>query len=155
MAGRAYRLKSKEKPRQGIRRMAEGQANDALEQLGKRGEKTVHEARKDLKKMRALLRLVRADLGKRTYRSENQRYRDAGRRLSAARDAEVKLETLSALQEHFPDQIDGESIKAFREALEREYSAQVKAVESDGGPSGEGLVVEIVEAHDASDMAAE
>jgi CHAD domain-containing protein len=137
MAGRAYRLKSKEKPRRGIRRIAAGRAEHALEQLAKGGEKTVHEARKDLKKMRSLLRLVRADLGKRTYRAENRRYRDAGRRLSAARDAEVKLETLSALQERFAAQIDDEMIKAFREVLEREHSAQANAVGSDGGLSEE------------------
>jgi len=137
MAGRAYRLKSKEKPRRGIRRIAAGRAEDALEQLAKGGEKTVHEARKDLKKMRSLLRLVRADLGKRTYRAENRRYRDAGRRLSAARDAEVKLETLSALQERFAAQIDDEMIKAFREVLQREHSGEANAVGSDGGLSDE------------------
>ena len=87
--------------------------------------------------MRSLLRLVRADLGKRTYRAENRRYRDAGRRLSAARDAEVKLETLSALQERFAAQIDDEMIKAFREVLEREQSGEANAVGSDGGLSDE------------------
>jgi hypothetical protein len=63
----------------------------------------VHEARKDLKKLRAVLRLVRDDLGDAVYRSENVRFRDAGRMLSGARDAHVRVETLAALRERFDD----------------------------------------------------
>ncbi len=134
MSSRAYRLRDDEKPRKGIRRIAEGRADDALEQLEEAGEKTVHEARKDMKKMRALLRLVRADIGKRTYRAENSRYRDAGRRLSAARDAEVKLETLDGLRERFGDEIDEVAVEAFREILEREFAAESKAIQNGAGP---------------------
>ena len=48
-----------------------------------------------------MLQLVRADLGEKRFRAENRRFRDAGRQLSASRDAEVKLATLRALEEHF------------------------------------------------------
>jgi CHAD domain-containing protein len=134
MAGRAYRLKGGEKPRRGIRRIAAGRAEHALDELAKGGDKTVHEARKDLKKMRSLLRLVRTGLGKRTYRAENRRYRDAGRQLSAARDAEVKLETLSSLEERFPGEIDEVMIRGFREMLQREQEATAKIIKSGAGP---------------------
>ena len=39
----------------------------------------MHEARKDMKKLRALLRLARGELGGQTYERENARFRDAAR----------------------------------------------------------------------------
>ncbi len=103
---RAYRLKRKEKTAKGVRRIALGRAEDALEQLREQPdgeEAAVHTARKDLKKLRSLLRLVRGELDDSTYRGESERYRDAGRLLSDARDAEVKLQTLEALRDRFAD----------------------------------------------------
>jgi CHAD domain-containing protein len=107
MASSAYRLKSKEDPAAGIRRIAHGRTEKALERLEKAGEEdlaaAIHGARKDLKKLRGLLRLVRHELGKKTFKAENRRYRDAGRLLSGSRDAEVKLETLTKLRHEFRD----------------------------------------------------
>ena len=126
---RTYRLRRKEPASDGIRRVARGRADEALEQL--RGvpkgdlNPAVHEARKDLKKLRAVLRLVRHDLGDAVYRSENVRFRDAGRMLSGARDAQVKLETLAALRERFDDRLSADGLALFVHALggERELLA--------------------------------
>ncbi len=49
----------------------------------------VHDVRKRLKRVRAVLRLVRDPLGDEVYRAENARYRDLGRRIAPARDARV------------------------------------------------------------------
>src|SRR5262245_48872953 len=57
----------------------------------------VHEARKSLKKLRALLRLVRPALGEHTYRRENVAFRDAARPLTEVRDAKILVETLDRL----------------------------------------------------------
>lgn len=65
----------------------------------------VHETRKDLKKMRSLLRLSRGGLPPKQYRRENARYRDAARLLSSTRDADVKLRTLAALRERYGDDV--------------------------------------------------
>src|SRR5438128_1471546 len=105
MAGeRTYRLKSKEKhkPEQGMRRIAVGRAQKASERLheAQRSEDPsdcLHGVRKDLKKSRAVLRLLRHELGESRYRDENNVYRDAGRLLSHTRDAEVKVKTLESL----------------------------------------------------------
>jgi CHAD domain-containing protein len=59
----------------------------------------VHEARKDMKKTRAAIRLVRGSLGRRLYRRENRHYRDIGRGLSRFRDSEAILECLDDLEE--------------------------------------------------------
>jgi CHAD domain-containing protein len=53
----------------------------------------VHEARKRIKETRALLRLVRSDLGD-DYVVENTWLRDAAHSLTGARDAEAMIETL-------------------------------------------------------------
>ncbi|HEX3874360.1 MAG TPA: CHAD domain-containing protein [Solirubrobacteraceae bacterium] len=57
----------------------------------------IHEARKNLKKTRALLRLARPGLDKHVYRRENWAIRDAARLISGARDADVMLQTVDRL----------------------------------------------------------
>jgi CHAD domain-containing protein len=57
----------------------------------------VHEARKALKRLRALLRLVRPELRKPRFRDLDRRLRDAGRALAPMRDARVSLDTLDAV----------------------------------------------------------
>ena len=52
-------------------------------------ESGIHEARKSLKRTRALLRLVRPGLGETQFRRSNDRLRDIARMLSAARDRDV------------------------------------------------------------------
>src|SRR5882724_2019450 len=59
----------------------------------------VHEMRKHLKKSRAALRLVRKEIGRGLYRSQDHRLRDVGRLTSEIRDAEVRLQTVRELQE--------------------------------------------------------
>jgi CHAD domain-containing protein len=121
---RKYRLRRKETPVQGLRRIAQGRTRDALQQLRQESEEdtaaAVHEARKDLKKLRSVLRLVRDELGDDVYRRENTRFRDAGRELAGARDAEVKLETLQSLIARFDGRLTEDALAPFAKALEEE-----------------------------------
>ena len=103
-----YRLKQDESVPEGTRRMAAEQLDRALEYLGcQDGErdKHVHEARKATKRLRALVRLVRRDLGNEVYALENQCYRAAGQRLSGLRDATVLVETLDRLVESLGEDV--------------------------------------------------
>ncbi len=59
--------------------------------------KTIHGARKDLKHTRALLRLARYGMNPLAFKHENVCLRDAGRALSAARDAQVLVEVFDRL----------------------------------------------------------
>ncbi len=127
-ASRAYRLKGKEGPAEGIVRIATGRAEKALEELRRAGEGddlagSVHSARKDLKKLRSVLRLIRSAIGEERFRTENKRYRDAGRRLSS-RDTEVRLETLTALAGRFDEELPGEAVKVWRALLSAEREEQ-------------------------------
>jgi CHAD domain-containing protein len=57
----------------------------------------IHHVRTAIKRLRALLRLIRPVVGEQFFNRENARLRKAGRRLAVARDAEVARETLKTL----------------------------------------------------------
>jgi CHAD domain-containing protein len=121
-ASRAFRLKEGEPVPEGIRRIAGGRIDDALDELrGKSDsgpEEAVHEARKDMKKLRALLRLVRGEIGEKTYRRENDCFRDAARELAGVRDADVMLATLTGLEERYQADLPADAAGGLRQALE-------------------------------------
>lgn len=52
----------------------------------------VHEARKSLKKVRALLRLIRGELTEKAYRYENNALRETGRMISEVRSASASVD---------------------------------------------------------------
>ena len=103
-----YRLKQSESVPEGVRRMATEQLDKAVEHLGcpdGKRDAHIHEARKAIKRLRALVRLVRCDLADGVYALENQCYRDAGQRLSGLRDATVLVETLDRLVESLGEDV--------------------------------------------------
>jgi CHAD domain-containing protein len=119
----AYRLKKREGIATGVRRVVDEELTKAIDELeGRRSDDTgtaVHEARKHLKKTRAAIRLVRYDLGADRRRYENAALRDAGARLSGARDAEVLLETLARLEDPSADR----AAASLRDALRKRRDA--------------------------------
>jgi CHAD domain-containing protein len=148
--GRSYRLAREESAADGVRHVAADCAAKAVERLREAGEEpgaAIHGARKDLKKIRAVLRLVREGLGGKAYRAEDRRFRDAGRLLSERRDASVKLETLAGLREHFGSAFPASLTGAWTAALE----ADRDRLESDAGAIG-GRVEEARAAIEAAAM---
>ena len=107
MSARSYRFLDEESLPDGIRRIARGRIDHALDELRDKtdssAEEAVHEARKDMKKLRALVRLARDELGGEVYRRENTCFRDVGRELSGVRDADVMLATLGRLDGTYPE----------------------------------------------------
>jgi CHAD domain-containing protein len=115
-----YRIKRREDSADEVRRAAHERALDAVELLRDANAdpvEAVHEARKNVKKLRAILRLVRPELGEATYDRENTRYRDAGRMLSDVRDAQVRADTIDALAVRFDDEPPAGGWAALRSAL--------------------------------------
>lgn len=122
----AYRLSFADDVPSSVRRCAREQLAGAAERLERADDDpvtAVHEARKHLKKTRALLRLVRPALGRRAYRAENEALRDAGLALSGARDADVRAATAAALAEHAAGRLPADAFDALREALAAEAGA--------------------------------
>ena len=99
-----YRFRDNEAVPDAIRRVAYEQIDRALERINPKTanrDRAIHDCRVCFKKIRAVLRLVRRELGEEFFKSENAFYRDAGRQLSAVRDTAVVLSTLESLREHF------------------------------------------------------
>nr|MBA2629588.1 CHAD domain-containing protein [Thermoleophilaceae bacterium] len=120
---RAYRLRAAESVGEGVARVARGRIDNALDELGGhtgRGTvEAIHESRKDVKKLRALLRLVRdGALPEATFRTENTELGDIGRGLSGLRDADVMLATLDGLEERYPGELPPDAAGGLRQALE-------------------------------------
>lgn len=137
---RAYRLHADEFVPDGLRRIARGQLDSAHEQLDgaskRRLGEAVHETRKHLKRLRASLRLSRASLGEETYDRENTAFRMAGRRLSAARDAKVLIETLDGLRTRFEAELAPGASDALRAQLVDDHDSALAAMRDNSGDTG-------------------
>lgn len=95
----AYRFELDESLADGVRRIGCEQIDEAIQQLSKNRDphKGIHEARKSLKRLRALLRLARPALRKEDYVREYRSFRDIGRELSKARDAQAMVEAINKM----------------------------------------------------------
>jgi CHAD domain-containing protein len=136
MASR-YRLRRSEDAADGVRRVARGQLDLVADQLetgtsaGGDLDGAVHETRKAFKRLRALVRVSRDALGDEAYRRENTIFRDAGRRLSGARDAAVLVQTLDDLCARYRDELGDGAFAGLRTALASEAAAASKALSGD------------------------
>lgn len=135
MPSRSYHLKKKEAPGEGLRRIALGRTGKATGKLDRAGvaddpADAVHGVRKDLKKLRSALRMARRGLGSKLYHDQNETYRDAGRQLSGARDAEVKIETLDGVAGDSGDALPAEVVVRWRALLVAERDEAVRAMDA-------------------------
>lgn len=98
----AFRWKAQKSSRSNLRRLARGQLRAAIEELSDPfadEADAVHDARLRLKKVRALVRLVRCAAPD-DFRRENNALRDAARALSFERDRQAVIESLDKLLAH-------------------------------------------------------
>jgi CHAD domain-containing protein len=132
----AATLKPDESGTRGARRIARRRVRSALEILGCKPstDRSVHAARKELKKARATLRLVRDALGTSTYKKENAALRTAARPLSEVRDAEVLLEALHSLIERYGAPASKLPLGKFQRVLSRSRTDARATVLKGAGP---------------------
>jgi CHAD domain-containing protein len=122
----AFRVRPEESMMQGLRRLAKKELSSAAEHLhGSKppGEDAIHEARKSVKKVRAIVDLVKSDNGHGLAGSK-RRLRDANRVLSQARDAAAMNEILSKLLDRQPRPLSEHT----RVRLRRQLSTRRDAV---------------------------
>src|SRR6185295_11415588 len=128
-----YRLDLAADPADALRAAVREQLDDAVRRLrddrGGDPAEAVHEARKDLKKARSLLRLARPGLPGDVYRRENGALRATGRSLSGARDADVLVETAADLGERYAGQLPEAQFAALGAGL---AAAAAEARENEG-----------------------
>jgi len=93
-----FRFKKSESPAKGVRRVCRERIGAALGGLRK-GHRpaAVHGVRKEIKKLRALFRLVRGEIGRGVYRKGAKALREAAGSLTAPRDSRVMLKAFKKL----------------------------------------------------------
>jgi CHAD domain-containing protein len=115
-----YAIQDSESIGTGVRRLYTEMVAQAADHLSGEGDpdpvEAVHEARKELKKARAIARLVRDDFPQ--YRSANRLCRDAARHISDLRDASAMVETLDRLQERLEVRADPQGLDALKPVRE-------------------------------------
>jgi CHAD domain-containing protein len=83
----------------------------------------VHEARKTIKRMRAMARLLRQETGEHEFAQANASLREAGKRLAGARDAEVRVATLRDLRARHQDELSDEPVQQLLDRLEQDRAS--------------------------------
>ena len=90
-------------------------------------DEAVHDARKSLKKVRAILRLMSEELGH-VAETENVLFRDLARKLSALRDAAVLVETLDSLKDQLPAGTNPSLVAAVRATLLQDQAGLTEGI---------------------------
>jgi CHAD domain-containing protein len=137
-----YHLKSDERVAVGLKRIVSEELEAAASGLDAKDEadwhEAIHEARKSVKKIRAILRLIRPELG-RMYRDENAGMREVGRKLSEIRDAGATVETFDSLGEKYHEQLEQHNLGSIRCTLVAQKE------EAEGGARAEGVLAQLAE----------
>lgn len=116
----SYKFKVSESFAKGLHRIAQEQVVRAAQVLAGAGDahKGVHEARKTIKRLRALLLLYREGLDEIVYRDLDHRFRDIARALAGLRDIQAMLDSLDLLDQRFEKGDHSAVIAALRAELE-------------------------------------
>ena len=80
-------------------------------------DKAIHDSRKNFKRIRAVLRLIRDGIGDEAYRYENACYRDASRKLAPLRDSAVMVETIDAIKKYYRAGLANNAFASIRQTL--------------------------------------
>jgi CHAD domain-containing protein len=117
-----YRLKADESVPDGIRRIAKQEIDSIIDELSRKGEgtrdETIHKARKRIKKIRGLLRLVQPELGD-AYSGATGQLREAGGKLSVFRDARAIIDTFDELINTYSGRLGEHTLESVRAGLVR------------------------------------
>lgn len=114
----AFEFKRKRSVRKNFKKLGRNRVKRALKSL-QHSERldAVHEVRKSIKELRALLRLMRASLSSADYERCAITLREAANQLGPARDAHVKLQALGELRGHFEREVKPRSFHQLSSAL--------------------------------------
>ncbi len=134
-----YGLTFEETPAESVQRVRREQLEAAADELEHSHSEdpvaAVHEARKRIKKTRALLRLARPGMERKAFRRRNRALRDTGRGMSGARDADVLAETVDGLAERFAGQVPETFFTTIREPLAARAQDSREATDAHGHAS--------------------
>ncbi len=115
----AFRVRPDESITHGLRRLAKKELASAREQLQRTSppdDDAIHEARKSVKKVRAVVHLVNRDNGRR-LRGSKKRLRAVSRALSQSRDADAMIVVLQKLLDRQPHLLSEHTLARVRHLL--------------------------------------
>ena len=130
----AYRLRPQEAVTQGLRRLAKKElraARDELRRATPPRDEAIHEARKSVKKVRAILELIEVDRG-RAVAGCSKRLRTVNRTLSGLRDADAMVNVLTTLRGKNAHVLDEHTFARIRRRLLSHKQAAIEAAEREG-----------------------
>lgn len=123
----AFRFKRKQSVSKGIRRVGDKRIERALECLGNRDPTAaIHGARMEIKKVRAVLRLVRHRMANKKFGRLNRILQKASAHLAAPRDAYVQVQALRDLAAHFRGQLAPGAFRDVRAERRRNLDAKMR-----------------------------
>jgi len=101
-------------------------ARQTIESGGATTDSTVFELRKSVKKLRAILRIVRPALDEKSFRKLDRLIREFGRELGRVRDSAVLVDTLDSLLARFKPYPDEAALQPARNALRCRYQVALE-----------------------------
>ena len=115
-------LSSKKRAIDDLRSALVSECDEALKSLSGRtvSSEDIHSARKALKKARAWLRLLRSGISPRVFREHNHALRDAARPLSEGRDAQILINTLHKVLNHYHEPKQHRRFGHFERGLQKD-----------------------------------
>jgi CHAD domain-containing protein len=122
----AYRFTTAEGFAEGLSRIARTQAKRIERQLSAAEDPdlAVHQSRRGLKRLRALIAIVRPALGVEDWRSDDGRVREIARLLAGAREGKAMLDTLARLIASGAVSANGRGIGRLKAALAERHAVQ-------------------------------
>jgi CHAD domain-containing protein len=113
-----------------VRTAGQEQIDNVLAQFSAKSRKgsVAHETRKAMKRLRALLHLVRPAMSKSDFERDEARLKQIARLMSGVRDIQAMLETLSKLEEREPALANNPAVAAARSHLEGKRAAAERRI---------------------------
>jgi len=113
-----FEFKRRESVRQALKRCGQKRSEQASRTLADCARtEAVHEVRKNIKQLRALLRLVRSAMKQSDYKGCSELLREAAGCLAAARDTHVTLSALDGLAGQLESQVSPPSFRVLKNTL--------------------------------------
>ncbi len=123
----AFHFKKKESPTKAVRRLSRERLEKALDHLRKCDRlEAIHRVRKEIKKVRATLGLVRENTGANAYRKRVKTLRAAAKRLQDPRDARVRPQALERLIGHFQNRLPARPFAGIEKVLSQHCRKEIR-----------------------------
>lgn len=138
----AFKFKRKESTTEALRRLCADRVGEALNHLKECYTlDAVHGVRKEIKRLRALLRSVRSGMKRSDFRGVTQDLKEAARQFGPARDAHVTSQALGMLVEHYRGQLGPRPFAGFRPLLRKTCEQEEKRLREQRSPEHVGRLL--------------